>query len=76
MEGMMSADEMEKLEAARGAEFDRMWAEMMNEHHEGAISMAEEVQTDGKNADVKVLAAEIIEAQSSEIEELQQLVGQ
>ena len=76
MEGMMSADEMEKLEAARGAEFDLMWAEMMIEHHEGAISMAEEVQTDGKNADVKELAAEIIEAQSSEIEELQQLVGQ
>ncbi|MDP1793168.1 MAG: DUF305 domain-containing protein [Acidimicrobiales bacterium] len=73
MKGMMSADEMEKLEASRSSEFDQLWAAMMIKHHEGAIGMAEDVQADGENAKVKTVASEIIKAQSSEIEELEKL---
>src|SRR3546814_15150234 len=40
MPGMMSADDMAQLDAARGASFQRLWLEMMIEHHEGAIKMA------------------------------------
>lgn len=76
MEGMMSAEDMDALAAARSTDFDRMWAEMMIAHHEGAISMAEDVQADGVNPDVNALAGEIIEAQSLEIDELRQLLEQ
>lgn len=76
MEGMMSAEEMDALAAASSTEFDQLWAEMMIAHHEGAISMAEDVQEDGVNPEVNALAGEIIEAQSSEIDELRQLLGQ
>jgi uncharacterized protein (DUF305 family) len=76
MEGMMSAEEMDALAAASSTEFDQLWAEMMIAHHEGAISMAADVQEDGVNPEVNALAGEIIEAQSSEIDELRQLLGQ
>lgn len=76
MEGMMSAEEMDALAAASGTEFDQLWAEMMITHHEGAISMAEDVQEDGVNPEVNALAGEIIEAQTGEIAELRQLLGQ
>jgi uncharacterized protein (DUF305 family) len=38
VDGMMSAEDMEALAAATGADFDRLWTEMMIDHHEGAIT--------------------------------------
>lgn len=75
MNGVMSTTEMDMLGAATGAEFDRMWMEMMIAHHEGAISMAEEVQAAGSNPDVIALAATIITAQQGEIDEMRALLG-
>jgi uncharacterized protein (DUF305 family) len=75
MEGMMSADQMDALAAATGAEFDRMWLEMMIAHHEGAISQSETVKASGSNADVSALADEIIVAQQAEIAEMRALLG-
>jgi uncharacterized protein (DUF305 family) len=40
MPGMASAEQMAALAAARGAEFDRLFLQMMIEHHEGALTMA------------------------------------
>ena len=74
MEGMMSAEQMDALAAATGAEFDQLWLEMMIEHHTGAISMADTVKADGSNPDVLALADQIITAQRAEIEEMQQLL--
>jgi uncharacterized protein (DUF305 family) len=75
MEGMMTADQMDALAAATGAEFDRMWLEMMIAHHEGAISQSETVKASGSNADVRALADEIIVAQQAEIEEMRALLA-
>jgi uncharacterized protein (DUF305 family) len=75
MEGMMSVEQMDTLAAATGTEFDRMWLEMMIEHHQGAISQAETVLSDGSNADVLALADEIVSAQEAEIAEMQALLG-
>lgn len=75
MEGMMSADEMTALGASSGADFDRLWLEMMVQHHQGAISMATEVTVAGKNADVETLAAAIIAGQQSEIDEMKALLA-
>jgi uncharacterized protein (DUF305 family) len=37
------------LAAATGPDFDTMWLEMMIEHHQGAVSMAEDVKASGTN---------------------------
>ena len=74
MEGMMSADQMDEMAAMTGADFDQMWLEMMIAHHEGAISQSETVKADGSNADVLLLADQIIAAQQAEITEMQALL--
>ena len=67
MPGMMSTAEMAELDAATGAEFDKMWIEMMTKHHEGAIEMARTELANGQNSDAKALASQIIKAQTAEI---------
>jgi uncharacterized protein (DUF305 family) len=74
-EGTMSAEDIEALTMARGAEFDQMWLEQMIAHHQGAISMAETVQAEGGNPAVQALAAEIINAQHAEIDEMNTLLS-
>ena len=75
MDGMMSADDMAGLATLTGAEFDTAWAEMMIAHHEGAITQARTVKAAGSNADVLVLADEIIAAQQAEIDEMKALLA-
>ena len=75
MTGMMSAEDMDMLASLTGSEFDTMWMQMMIEHHEGAIAMAEDVKTAGQNTDVALLADQIIAAQTAEIAEMQALLG-
>ena len=74
MDGMMTADQMDEMAAMTGADFDQMWLEMMIAHHEGAISQSETVKADGSNADVLLLADQIITAQQGEIAEMQALL--
>ena len=75
MDGMMSAEDMAGLATLTGAEFDTAWAEMMIAHHEGAITQAQTVKAAGSNADVLVLADEIITAQQAEIDEMKELLA-
>jgi uncharacterized protein (DUF305 family) len=74
MPGMMSDEDMKKLEAAKGTEFDRMFAEMMIEHHKGAITMAEDEQKNGRNATAKKLAADVVKTQSAEVEKFEKIL--
>lgn len=43
MPGMLSAEEMAALAAARGSEFDRLFLEGMIRHHQGALIMVREL---------------------------------
>ena len=76
MPGMMSDADLKQLQAAKGAEFDKMWLDMMIKHHQGAIDMAKTELTKGGNADAKALAQKIIDAQQTEITEMQGLLKQ
>ena len=71
MPGMMTDDEMAKLEKASGAAFDTMWVEMMIKHHQGAVQMGKDEIAKGNNADAKALAEQIVDAQEAEIKEMQ-----
>ncbi|WP_336031543.1 DUF305 domain-containing protein [Geodermatophilus sp. FMUSA9-8] len=72
----MSEEDMSALEAASGAEFDRMWLEMMTEHHNGAVDMAQTELSDGQNADAQDLAQQIIDSQSAEIDEMEEILAE
>lgn len=71
MPGMMSTDDMNKLKAASGADFDKMFLTMMIAHHNGAIEMATTEQSDGKNPDAVALAKKVITDQKAEIAKMQ-----
>ena len=74
MPGMMSEDELSRLEAASGAEFERMWLEMMIEHHEGAVEMAATEEADGAFPGAVKLAEDIQSSQQKEIDLMQRLL--
>ncbi|MEU5112890.1 DUF305 domain-containing protein [Streptomyces longwoodensis] len=75
MPGMMSSEDMDTLEKASGAEFDKMFLEMMVEHHEGAIEMAKSEKADGKYGPATKLADDVITAQTAEIEQMNKMLG-
>jgi uncharacterized protein (DUF305 family) len=74
MSGMMSADDMKELQAAKGTEFDRMFARMMIEHHEGAVAMARAEQKNGRNTTAKRLAADVVKNQSAEVDRFEKIL--
>ncbi|MFM8155747.1 MAG: DUF305 domain-containing protein [Actinomycetes bacterium] len=76
MDGLLSEEQMSELKAAQGAEFDRLYLEGMIMHHEGAVTMAQNVIDSGGNATVVALAKQIIAAQTDEIAQMKQMLGQ
>ncbi|MDQ0948546.1 uncharacterized protein (DUF305 family) [Streptomyces phaeochromogenes] len=76
MPGMMSSEDMDKLEKPSGAAFDTMFLEMMVKHHEGAIEMAETEKKGGKDDAAQKLADDVITAQTAEIEQKSRVVGE
>lgn len=72
--GMMSEQDMKKLEALSGRSFDKMFLQMMIKHHKGAVTMAKTEQEQGANPDAKALASSIVASQSAEITRMQNLL--
>jgi uncharacterized protein (DUF305 family) len=75
MDGMMTEADMKKLESSSGTAFDRLWMELMIQHHEGAVRMSEDELKDGKNLDVKALAQTIVTSQQAEISTMNSLLS-
>ena len=74
MVGAMSEEALAELEGAEGTVFERMWLQMMIEHHEGAIEMAEVELDEGEHAGTLDLAESIIESQRAEIELMESML--
>ncbi|MET9343380.1 DUF305 domain-containing protein [Nonomuraea sp. NPDC003804] len=74
MPGIMSADDMKRLEAAEGAAFDKLFGQLMIAHHKGAIEMAEAEQARGVNPEAKELARTIASTQQAEVDQLRQIL--
>ncbi|GAB2841803.1 hypothetical protein GCM10027074_05230 [Streptomyces deserti] len=75
MAGMMSEEDMAKLEKASGQAFDTMFLTMMVEHHEGAVEMATTQKGKGQYGPAKAMAEDIVTAQTAEITEMNKLLG-
>ena len=52
-----------------------MWLEMMIEHHEGAVEMAQTEQAEGQFKDTVDLAGQVIKTQTAEIDTMKELLG-
>jgi uncharacterized protein (DUF305 family) len=65
--GMASPQELDALRAARGAAFDQMFLRLMIRHHEGALTMADDVLRHGRDQRIRMLAREVYSGQNLEI---------
>jgi uncharacterized protein (DUF305 family) len=69
----MTMGEMtQHLSHISGDAFDKAFLNLMIEHHEGAIEMADAAKRNAKHEELKQLADEIIFAQALEIEQMRQ----
>ncbi|MED7931545.1 DUF305 domain-containing protein [Nonomuraea sp. LP-02] len=74
MPGIMSEEDMTKLKAAKGKEFDKLFAQQMIAHHDGAIEMARTEQANGSNPQAKELARTVETTQQAEVEQLRKIL--
>jgi uncharacterized protein (DUF305 family) len=74
-QGMMTDEQMRDLTAAAGPAFDRLFLQMMIDHHEGAVAMAKTELSDGENTDAQVLAENISDGQLAQITLMRQLLS-
>lgn len=74
MAGMVSDEDMERLRAATGPAFDRLFLELMIAHHEGAIAMTEDPLENGTDPELQTLLRAIVDAQTAEIAEMQAML--
>jgi uncharacterized protein (DUF305 family) len=73
MEGM-SEEDMAALDSAFGTDFDRLFLDLMVDHHRGAVDMAETEIAEGSNPDAVDMARGIVGSQTAEIQEMETLL--
>ena len=79
MPGMLTPEEMDRLTAAEGVEFDRQFLELMIKHHRGALTMVENLLDQrGAAQDSQLFAftSDIEADQSMEIDRMDALLAQ
>ena len=78
MPGMLTAEQMAELKAAKGAEFDRLFLTFMIQHHQGAMTMVQELfNTPGAGQEINVwrFAADVEADQGSEIDRMRTMLA-
>lgn len=69
MPGMATEEQMAEMRAARGAEADALFLELMAAHHVGGVHMAEFAESEADDESVRELAARMAYNQAVEINE-------
>ena len=78
MPGMLTPDELARLASATGAEFDRLFLELMIRHHEGALIMVKDLfasEGAGQEVDVFRIASEVEADQNAEIARMRRMLN-
>jgi uncharacterized protein (DUF305 family) len=78
MPGMLTPDEMQRLQQAKGADFDRLFLEGMIKHHGGALTMVKELlDTPGAAQESEVFAfvSDVEADQRMEIDRMGAMLG-
>lgn len=73
MPGMATATQLAQLRAAKGTAFDELFLKLMITHHQGALTMATEVLSDGNNVLIEEMANDVIAQQTSEINRMRSM---
>ena len=77
MPGMLSPEQMAQLEAARGRDFDRLFLQLMIQHHEGALTMVRDLYNSPGAAQESIVyhfASEVDADQGIEIRRMRELL--
>ena len=75
MPGMATPEQLEALRAADGDAADVLFLQLMISHHQGGVSMATDAAARAKQETVRLMAASMAEAQSSEIAYMNELLA-
>ncbi len=78
MPGMLSAEQLAQLDSAKGAEFDRRFLKYMIMHHQGAITMVNQLfgsQGAGEQETVYRFASDVYADQTTEIDRMQKMLA-
>jgi uncharacterized protein (DUF305 family) len=78
MPGMLSEEQMKQLDAARDADFDRLFLRFMIQHHSGAVSMVKDlfaVNGAGQDELVFKFASDVNVDQTTEIRRMQDMLA-
>jgi uncharacterized protein (DUF305 family) len=73
MPGMLTPEEMARLAAATGVEFDRLFLEFMIKHHAGALIMVDELFASagaGQDSEIFAFASDVDADQRMEIDRM------
>ena len=73
MPGMLNAEEMARLAAAKGDAFDRLFLALMIKHHEGALTMVKELFSSagaGQESEIYAFASDVDADQRMEIDRM------
>lgn len=73
MPGMLTPEEMTRLAAAKGPEFDKLFLDGMIKHHEGALTMVKELFSTagaGQESDIFAFATDVEADQQMEIDRM------
>ncbi|HEY2433561.1 MAG TPA: DUF305 domain-containing protein [Vicinamibacterales bacterium] len=77
MPGMLTPEEMARLSAAKGPEFDRLFLEGMIKHHEGALTMVKDLFATpgaGQQSDIFAFASDVESDQKMEIDRMSDML--
>jgi len=78
MPGMLTDAQMKQLDAARGAEFDKLFLTFMIQHHRGAVSMVKDLFESygaGQDETVFKFASDVNVDQSTEIARMERMLA-
>ena len=78
MPGMLNAAELARLDSARGPEFDRLFLTFMIRHHQGAITMVNQLlasQGAGEEETVFRFSSDVFADQTTEIARMQRMLA-
>ncbi len=69
MPGLLSDEQIDEMRDARGADADRLFLQLMSEHHRGGLHMASEAKETASDEGVRRLASIMARGQAQEINE-------
>jgi uncharacterized protein (DUF305 family) len=77
MPGMLTPEQMKQLNEARGPEFDRLFLTFMIQHHQGALTMVDQLfgsQGAAQDDNIFKFAADVSADQSTEIDRMNKML--